>query len=171
MSRGRVQLGEVVDEALGIAKYYHRTKHRDIETAISRELPPVVGVRDHLTQVVLNLILNAIDATDADGRIRLSGAWDRAGWVVLTVADDGRGVAPQERDRLFQPYFTTKPRGTGLGLYVSRQIVEEHGGRIELGEPEAEEGAVFQIRLPAAGFEALPAPRRDGSSALEGVGR
>ncbi len=122
-ARGRVRPVDFVEEALGIAKYYQRTKERAITTDVPADLPPVRGVRDHLAQVILNLVLNAIDATGRGGRIHLE-ARDDAGAVVLSVEDDGRGVAADDRARLFQPYFTTKPSGTGLGLFVSRQIVE-----------------------------------------------
>ena len=83
-----------------------------------------LGVRDHLTQVVLNLVLNAIDATDDQGRIHVE-AQAEDGWLVLSVEDDGRGISLADRCRLFQPFFTTKPHGTGLGLFVSRQILED----------------------------------------------
>ena len=143
----RVRPAEVVEEALGIAKYYQRTKERAISVRVHAALPPIRAVRDHLTQVVLNLALNAIDATDNAGRIDVEG---RAvgDWVELTVEDDGRGIAVADRPRLFQPFFTTKPHGTGLGLFVCRQIVEEMGGsltyRTELGQ-----GSAFTVRLPA----------------------
>jgi signal transduction histidine kinase len=68
--------------------------------------------------------------------------------VVLSVEDDGPGVAPGDRGRLFQPYFTTKPSGTGLGLFVSRQIVEEMGGTLTF-RSEPARGATFLVRLPA----------------------
>ncbi len=145
--RARVRPAEVVDEALGIAKYYQRTKERAITIDVPRDLPPIRGVRDHLTQVLLNLVLNAIDATGKGGRIHLEGRED-GGSVVLSVADDGRGIGDSDRARLFQPYFTTKPQGTGLGLFVSRQIVEEMGGRLAV-RSEAGQGATFLVHLPA----------------------
>ena len=139
--------GEAVEEALGIAKYYHRTKQRAITTGLAPDLPAVRAVRDHLTQVVLNLVLNAIDATGEGGTIHLEGRSDM-GFVVLSIADDGRGIGPADRCRLFQPFFTTKPRGTGLGLFVSRQITEELGGTLTY-ESEPGRGSTFTIRLPA----------------------
>jgi signal transduction histidine kinase len=142
----RVQLGEVIDEALGIAKYYQGTKQRSITTAISAELPAVWVVRDHLTQVVLNLVLNAIDATHVQGKIRLE-AHAEDGWLVLSVEDDGRGISQADRCRLFQPFFTTKPHGTGLGLFVSRQILEEFAGTLDY-RTEPGRGSTFIVRLP-----------------------
>jgi two-component system NtrC family sensor kinase len=138
---------QVVDEALGIAKYYPRTKQRRTFTAMATDLPPVRGARDHLIQALLNLVLNAVDATGKGGRIDLVGTLDE-GWVVLEVVDNGRGIALADRCRLFQPFFTTKPHGTGLGLYVSRQLVEEMGGTLTY-TTEPGQGSTFSIRLPA----------------------
>jgi two-component system NtrC family sensor kinase len=153
----RFRPAEVVDEALGIAKYYPRTRQRSITTLMAADLPPVRGVRDHLTQVVLNLVLNAVDATDKGGRIHLEGRSEAVAedgveglrdWVELRIEDDGRGIALADRCRLFQPFFTTKPLGTGLGLFVSRQIVEEMGGTLTY-RTEPGRGSTFLVRLPA----------------------
>jgi two-component system NtrC family sensor kinase len=142
----RVRASEVVDEALGIAKYYQRTKQRSITTDIPADLPAVVGVRDYLTQVVLNLVLNAVDATADQGRIHVA-ARQEDGSLVLSVEDDGRGISIADRCRLFQPYFTTKAHGTGLGLFVSRQILEDFAGSLAfVSEPG--EGSTFIVRLP-----------------------
>jgi signal transduction histidine kinase len=136
----------VVDEALGIAKYYQRTKQRSITTDVADELPAVLAVRDYLTQVVLNLVLNAIDATEDQGRIHVEArAEDR--WLVVSVEDDGRGISLADRCRLFQPFFTTKPHGTGLGLFVSRQILEEFSGTLSY-RSELRKGSTFLVRLP-----------------------
>ncbi|HEV3164303.1 MAG TPA: ATP-binding protein [Isosphaeraceae bacterium] len=155
---GPVRLADVVDEALGIAKYYHRTKNRAITTDVPADLPPVRAVRDHLTQVVLNLVLNAIDATSKDGQIRLE-AHAEADKVELHVADDGRGISLADRCRLFQPYFTTKPQGTGLGLFISRQIAEELGGTLTY-QSELGQGATFIVRLPVVSQEPAMASAR-----------
>jgi len=142
----QVRIAEVVDEALGIAKYYQRTKQRSITTRVPAGLPTVLGVRDYLTQVVLNLVLNAIDATDDQGRIHVE-ARAAAGWLVLSVDDDGRGVSIADRCRLFQPFFTTKNHGTGLGLFVSRQILEDFAGTLAF-RSEPGQGSTFFVRLP-----------------------
>ena len=156
-TRGRVRATEVVDEALGIAKYYQRTKERAITTDVPGTLPPVRGVRDHLTQVILNLVLNAIDATGKGGSIQIRGELE-GNSVLLSVADDGRGIATEDQARLFQPYFTTKPQGTGLGLFVCRQIVEEMGGKLEFTSVPGV-GTTFRVHVPADRFESsLPAP-------------
>lgn len=150
---GRVTLSEAAEEALGIAKYYQRTKDRVISMRIDPSLPPVLIARDLLTQVVLNLVLNAVDATGKAGSIQLHFRQSHD-QVELTVEDDGRGIDEADHDRIFQPYFTTKPQGTGLGLFVSRQIIEEQGGSLTF-ESKAGQGATFRIRLPAVRVETI----------------
>jgi signal transduction histidine kinase len=142
----RVSIGEVVEEALNIAKYYQRTRGRVIEARLPPRLPPLFGVRDQLVQVLLNLVLNAIDATDKGGRIEIT-AESRAGELLISVRDTGSGIAANNLDRLFQPYFTTKKHGTGLGLFVTRKLVTDHGGTVEC-ESHPGDGTVFRLRLP-----------------------
>jgi signal transduction histidine kinase len=105
-----------------------------------------MGVRDHLTQVVLNLVLNAVDATDNEGHINVAATVDDD-WLVLTVADDGRGISIADRCRLFQPFFTTKAHGTGLGLFISRQILDDHAGTLSCRSDQGA-GSTFFVRLP-----------------------
>jgi signal transduction histidine kinase len=146
--RTRVSIAEVVQEAFNIAKYYKRTKGGQIETSVPGDLPAVVGVRDQLVQVVLNLILNAIDATGPGGKIQVRAELvdDR---LVIHVEDDGAGIAPEHLAKLFQPYFTTKKHGTGLGLFVTRKLVQDHGGEIDVVS-ESGKGARFRLSLPTA---------------------
>lgn len=143
-----VRPAEVVDDAFGIAKYYPRTKQRLITSRVSADVPAVRGVRDHITQVVLNLVLNAVDATETGGRVAVE-AVVHDGRLDLSVEDDGRGINLADRCRLFQPFFTTKPHGTGLGLFVSRQVVDEMGGRLTY-RTEPGQGSTFTVSLPLA---------------------
>ncbi len=125
---------EVIDAALNIAKYYKRTKGKKIVTVYAERLPLLRVVRDQLVQVFLNLILNAMDATDEGGTIEIQTALV-GGWIEIAVRDDGHGISAANRARVFQPYFTTKDTGTGLGLFVCKHIIEETiDGRIELSE-------------------------------------
>jgi two-component system NtrC family sensor kinase len=146
--RTRVALGDILDEALNIAKYYKRTRGRIATPALPADLPPLYALRDQLVQVFLNLVLNAIDATERDGKIELQVSRLGTG-VEVSVRDDGCGIAPEDAGRLFQPYFTTKKHGTGLGLFVTRQLVTDHGGTITC-ESRPGEGTVFRVWLPLA---------------------
>ena len=101
------------------------------------------GVHDQLVQVFLNLILNAIDATAKNGRIEIRAAAERGG-IRVEVRDDGPGIPPEQAARLFQPYFTTKKHGTGLGLFVTRQLVADHGGDVAFDSTRGE-GTVFRV--------------------------
>jgi two-component system, NtrC family, sensor kinase len=143
---------EAVDAALNIAKYYKRTKGKRVVTRYANDLPPVTLPRDHFVQVMLNLILNAMDATEEGGcvEIVLERDHETSGWVRVNVVDDGHGIRPEDRPKVFEPYFTTKPNGTGLGLFVCRRIVEQSlGGRLSL-EASTPGGTTFAVRLPAA---------------------
>jgi signal transduction histidine kinase len=152
--RTRVALADILAEALNIAKYYKRTKGRIIAPAVPPGLPPLFGVRDQLVQVFLNLVLNAVDATPRGGRIEL-GVSRCDGHLEVSVRDDGPGIAPEHAGRLFQPYFTTKSNGTGLGLFVTRKLVADHGGTVEFASKPGE-GTIFRVRLPALSD---PAPK------------
>ena len=145
--RSLTDLTGVCDAALQIAKYYARRKNKTIEEDYSPTTPPVRTVRDELIQVVLNLVLNALDATEEGGTIvvRLSREEDLA---VVRIEDDGCGVLPEKQADLFEPYFTTKSHGTGLGLFVCRRIVEQSlFGTIEL-ESSRPGRTVFRVTLP-----------------------
>jgi signal transduction histidine kinase len=142
-----VSASDILDEALNIAKYYKGTKSRSIDLYISPNLPLVYGVRDQLVQILLNLVLNAVDATAKGGRIRIAMEPADCG-VEIRVSDNGSGISATDLGRLFQPYFTTKRHGTGLGLFVSRKLIVEHGGTIDF-ESHADAETVFRVRLPA----------------------
>jgi signal transduction histidine kinase len=146
--RGRVALGHILAEALNIAKYYKRTRGRICMPQLPHDLPPLLGVRDQLVQVFLNLILNAIDAVGADGHIEL-GVERVADGVKVAVQDNGCGIPPEAAGRLFQPYYTTKEHGTGLGLFVTRKLLAELGGTITFTSTPGL-GTVFHVVLPLA---------------------
>jgi signal transduction histidine kinase len=170
MAVTQIRPAEVVEEALGIARFYPQTKQRSIVSQVAADVPAVRGVRDHLTQVVLNLILNAVDATEVGGEVTVHAAMSDDG-LELSVSDDGRGIGVADRCRLFQPFFTTKPHGTGLGLFVSRQVVEEMGGRLRY-RTEPGEGSTFTVVLPAIAASSLPSPVPEpalATVAVEGV--
>jgi two-component system, NtrC family, sensor kinase len=156
--RSRFALGDVLDEALNIAKYYKRTHGRIASPALPPDLPALYGIRDQLVQVFLNLVLNAIDATDRKGLVNLS-VTRTANGVEIAVRDEGCGISCEDAAKLFQPYFTTKKHGTGLGLFVTRKLVEEHGGTV-ICESTPGAGTVFRVSLPAAPGESREGARR-----------
>jgi signal transduction histidine kinase len=127
----------------------HEIRHKQIRLERDlRPLPPVLCHPGKINQVFLNLIVNAVQACEPGGTVTLrSRAED--GRVVAEVEDNGCGIAPEHRPRLFEPFFTTRPigQGTGLGLAVSFGIVRDHGGAIEV-ESTVGRGSTFRVRLP-----------------------
>lgn len=147
-ARGEVDLVGVVDSALRVA-----TPRAGEGVAFERDVRPIrglVGSTNQIRQVLVNLIVNAIHAVGEDGRIRISTARSGAD-AVIRVEDDGPGIAPDVRERLFEPFYTTKPVGvgTGLGLYISYEIAKNHGGAIRV-DSTLGAGASFEVRLPLA---------------------
>ncbi|MEX1098761.1 MAG: ATP-binding protein [Planctomycetales bacterium] len=163
--RSRCDIHELIEAALNIAKYYKRKKGKRIVTRFAEELPRVRVVRDQLVQVFLNLALNALDATEEGGEIEIATAFEE-GRIRVSVRDDGHGIAPADRERIFQPYFTTKPTGTGLGLFVCRRIVEQKGGRIELTETSPR-GTTFTVEI-ASIVPLAPVPPPDEEEVVAG---
>jgi two-component system, NtrC family, sensor kinase len=150
--RSRCDIHAVLDAALNIAKYYKRKKGKQIITSYAENVPTLMLVRDQLVQVFLNLILNAMDATEEGGTIEIrTTCSDRE--LQIDIRDDGHGIAAADLDRVFLPYFTTKETGTGLGLFVCRNIVEQNDGRIVLSDT-SENGTTFSVVLCLAKSEA-----------------
>ena len=118
--------------------------------------PVVLGDRVQLQQVLLNLVVNAMDAMgsvdEQERRLQIRGYLNTDGGrreVTISVEDCGIGLQPEEMHRLFDVFYTTKPHGMGLGLAISRSIIEAHGGRL-WAQPNRERGAVFSFCIPAA---------------------
>ncbi|MFQ5731845.1 MAG: sensor histidine kinase, partial [Planctomycetaceae bacterium] len=142
----RCNVHAVINDALNIAKYYKRKKGKYIATDFAAGLPRLPCVRDQLVQVFLNLILNAMDATEDGGTIEIATR-TRPGEICVSVRDDGHGIAEADRETIFEPYFTTKPTGTGLGLFVCRHIIDGmEYGRIAL-TASSEAGTTFSVFL------------------------
>jgi signal transduction histidine kinase len=129
----------------------HQVKMKMIEVVRdeSPALPLVVADFNQLVQVFINLVVNAVEAMNDRGKLTIHAATEN-GWVKVSVSDNGCGIPPENLDRLFTPFFTTKEdvKGVGLGLAVSYGIIERHGGRIE-ARSEAGKGSTFTIFLPA----------------------
>jgi signal transduction histidine kinase len=150
-NRTSLDVNEMIGEAVALLRADLR-KHRIlVQAAPNAEVPQVRGDRIQLQQVLLNLITNAIDAMatkDGARLLRVRSELNDAGGVIVSVADNGPGIGPQQLERIFHPLFTTKSGGMGMGLSICRSIVEAHGGRlwVESKEPE---GAVFHFMLLA----------------------
>lgn len=142
----RFDVHDVINNALNIAKYYKRKKGKSIKTRFADNLPQISAVRDQILQVFLNLILNALDATEeGEGIVIETMHTDQS--VIIRVTDNGRGIIEADRAKLFEPYFTTKSTGTGLGLFISKNIVEQANGTIELLESQPR-ATTFSVTLP-----------------------
>ena len=149
---GPVDVREVVEETVSLLGPHLRRRHAVLETRFEGRLPTVAGDRPKIQQVVMNLILNAIDALEQHGTIVVVARRTRAGDVLLEVIDDGHGIPAEIRDRIFDPFFTTKStsQGTGLGLSISYAIVREHRGTLTV-KSSPNEGTTMRLVLPSAG--------------------
>ena len=151
-SRARTDLTEILADVIELTNHLIHTSGVDLETHFASGLPWVSMDRNQMKQVFLNLIHNALQAMPNGGALYISAEEDRRDdrpWVKVTVRDTGVGILPENRDRLFQPFFTTRADqgGTGLGLSVTYGIVTDHGGRIDV-ESKPGEGSSFIVWLP-----------------------
>jgi signal transduction histidine kinase len=111
-------------------------------------LPLITVDKEQIKQVILNLLMNAIQAMPGGGQLSMSGRFSRDGyWVELTVQDSGVGIPPEDLDKLFDPFFSTKEGGIGLGLSIAHRIIDQHHGKIEV-ESNPGKGTLFTISLP-----------------------
>lgn len=149
-----ISLNEVIREVLSLTRNHMLITTIELETDFAEDLPTVYGDRIQLQQVFLNIVLNAAEALrDADSiekKISIETVGLGDGKARISISDTGPGLGETERDILFNPLFTTKKEGMGVGLAISKTIVELHGGRIEV-EDRPEGGAAFYVDLPCAG--------------------
>jgi two-component system, NtrC family, sensor kinase len=143
-----VVVAKIVEGAVSLVKAQARLREIEVDVSLPAELPPVRATSGRLTQVLLNLLLNAADAMGGKGQIRVDARKD-GGMVVVGVTDEGPGISPEARGKIFDLFYTTKDpgQGTGLGLSLSQTIVEGYGGTLRL--VDSERGARFEVRLPA----------------------
>jgi signal transduction histidine kinase len=149
--RDVTDVNAVVTEMVSVLRGEAQRHAVAIRTDLSGDLPPVIADRVQLQQVLLNLILNGIDATKTVAQPRELLIRTRPVGIdcEVSVVDTGPGLPQQQPDRIFDAFFTTKPDGTGMGLPISRSIIESHGGRL-WAEGGAVGGAAFHFTLPAA---------------------
>jgi signal transduction histidine kinase len=150
-NRVALNLNDLVHEVLALMKGELQRNRISVELELDEHLPVTKADRIQVQQVLTNLITNAIDAmTEKKGPriLRIKSAIQDPGGVLISVADTGKGIDPNIADRIFNPLFTTKPDGMGLGLAICRSIIEAHDGRL-WASPGAQGGSVFQFVLPA----------------------
>jgi two-component system sensor kinase FixL len=146
--REPLDINKVIDEATALAFIGMKEKNIEVEFQRSVEVPPVTIDKIQIQQVIVNLIRNGVDAMDGMKRRKLTLAtMADAEQVRISIADTGCGVSPEVSDRLFQPFVTTKAEGMGVGLSISRTIVESHGGMLWF-ESNADAGTTFHLTLP-----------------------
>lgn len=119
----------------------------EVATRLSASLPEIMGDRGQLTLVVDNLIRNALQAMSAGGRLEVKTETPDGEWVIISVADTGSGISEADQRRLFDPLFTKRAGGIGLGLALVRSLTEGHGGHVAL-QSEVGKGSVFSVHLP-----------------------
>jgi len=154
--KSRFDLNKAIDEVIALARNAIATNGVLVRTRLTEALFPVEGDRIQLQQVVLNLILNAVEAmsTVATGARKLLISTEKTptGGVLVSVRDSGPGIDPDHLDRVFQAFYTTKSSGVGMGLSICRSIIDAHGGRL-WADMNASRGAVFRFSLPGADKE------------------
>jgi signal transduction histidine kinase len=126
-----------------------------VHTQLDADLPKVMADSVQIQQVLMNLIMNGMDAMkeiDRERELTIRSQWTDNRMLMISVSDTGVGVPPQDSDRIFDAFFTTKPQGIGMGLRISRTIVESHGGRLWAAD-NPQRGASFHFTLPAPAEE------------------
>ncbi len=148
-----LDLNQILRDVILLTRGERRRSRVSLQISLDQDLPRVKGDRILLQQVVLNLLLNGLEAmqpvTDRARVLRITSAIAESGHAVISVEDCGTGIDPADIDRVFDQFFTTKADGMGLGLPISRSIVAAHGGRL-WATPAPAAGAIFQFTIPAS---------------------
>jgi signal transduction histidine kinase len=160
---GRIptDLNALLENVVALLKNQLQQGGIEVDLELAPDLPLIIATGDHLKQVFLNIVINALEAMPQGGRLEMATrhVWERgdhkktyadAGFVEIEFADTGVGIPAEHINNIFDPFFTTKSKGMGLGLSVSYGIVERHGGQIQV-ESEVGEGTTFIVRLPVEG--------------------
>jgi PAS domain S-box-containing protein len=146
--RAPVDLNEIIREMTALLNETANRNSVSIGTGLDVSLPTATADRVQLQQVLMNLMLNGIEAMqDTGGEMTIASKRSEDGQLLISVSDSGTGLPVNESERIFEAFFTTKPQGTGMGLSISRRIIESHDGRL-WASPNAGRGATFQFTLP-----------------------
>jgi signal transduction histidine kinase len=148
-----LSINEVVDSALAMVRFDRRLRSVELVLDLSPSAGEVTIMPHAIQQVLVNLVLNALDAAAEAPQPRMVVSTRREeSWCVIEVSDNGRGIVPDHLSRIFEPFFTTKPlgQGTGLGLPISHSLIQRHDGRCDV-QSTVGQGTRFSVRLPVAG--------------------
>jgi two-component system sensor histidine kinase HydH len=143
-------INDVVEKTLQLMSVHIAENNATVKDKLSADISEIQADQKQIEQVLRNMILNAIQAMPSGGELTIETRRAASGGVELWVQDTGAGISQENLERIFLPFFTTKARGTGLGLSVVRKIVENHGGRV-IVRSDAGKGCSFGVILPAAG--------------------
>jgi signal transduction histidine kinase len=150
----QLELNDVINEVVPLVQREVLNHRISLRLELASELPPLLGDRVQLQQVLINLVINGIQAMadigDEPRELLIESRRHKEGYVVVAVQDSGTGIDPENADRLFDAFFTTKSNGMGMGLSICRSIIEAHGGQLWASN-NAGRGAVFRFSLPPIG--------------------
>jgi C4-dicarboxylate-specific signal transduction histidine kinase len=154
-----LDVNEMIESVLLIVQPELSRQGIALDVYLQPDQPSITGDRVQLQQVLLNLVSNAADAINTSEtrqrRVTVVSAMDTSGEVCVTVEDAGAGIAPEHRDLIFNPFFTTKQDGIGMGLAICRSIIDAHGGRL-WPEPRMPMGTQFRFTLPRGSLQVAP---------------
>ena len=154
--RAPVDLNEIIREMTALLNETANRNSVSIGTGLDLSLPTATADRVQLQQVLMNLMLNGIEAMqDTGGEMTIASKRSEDGQLLISVSDSGTGLPVNESERIFEAFFTTKPQGTGMGLSISRRIIESHGGRL-WASPNTGRGTTFQFTLPVEATASSP---------------
>jgi signal transduction histidine kinase len=148
----RLDINEAISEVIALTRSEVLRNGVSLQILLAKDLPLIQGDRVQLQQVILNLIVNAVQAmsgvSERSRELLIGSRKDASTGVLVTVRDSGPGLNPESFDHLFDPFYTTKPGGMGMGLSICRSIIEAHGGQM-WATANVPQGAIFQFTVPA----------------------
>jgi two-component system sensor histidine kinase HydH len=148
-----VNIGDLIQHSLKLIDGDARTRGIEVKPEVPSDLPDIPIDADRMNQLLLNLYLNALQAMDEGGVLEVKASRDQVKKVTtIIVSDTGPGIDPTDQERIFDPYFTTKPDGTGLGLAIVHKIIDAHGGTVKV-RSQAGRGTIITLIVPDRGEE------------------
>jgi two-component system, NtrC family, sensor kinase len=145
-----VSMAEIVDRSIVLARHKLKLGHVTLATRIAEDLPEVSGDANQLQQCILNLIFNAVDAMPDGGTLTVAASSEgNPAWVTIRITDTGHGIHEADMAHIFEPFYTTKQEGHGIGLGLSTTfgIIDRHGGTLSAAS-QPDKGTTFEIKLP-----------------------